>query len=223
MNTKIKKWIMDLIQKWFPTADMYEETENSASVVCGMEFDNVFETPDERRLQSCVHSLNTFMVRNAFPVRFTAMYYDYGGAVPSGICIDLVNIWEEDLDSLTMSCILNRAIQNKLPVDDLFKVQLTEDIEWALRHSDDGIGIEASEYSINFTVEAIDYCNCVPCLWYYGGTVGDFHFEGLASSQNLGIGKAIKAIYRIAKNHQFQIAEALEKNVVKFHSYGFCH
>ena len=236
MDTKIKKWIMDYIKKWFPVAYMYAETENSASIACGNEFDNVFEAPDERRLKSCVQSLNAFMVKKAFPVRLTEMYYDYGGPVPGGIHIDLVNIWEEDLNPLTMTCIVNRALQNKLPVDDLLKVQFTDDIEYAIRNSEDGIGIESSEHGVNFTVEAIDYCDCdgdpddpnwsyymVPCLWYYSGTVSDFHFEGLASSQNLGIGKAIKAIYRIAKKHQLQIAEALENNVVKWHSYGFCH
>ncbi len=235
MNTWIKEMIMNGIKKWFPEAKMYGETENSASIVCGTELNNVFEKPDEYMLKSCVHTGNTFMIRKAFPARFTVMYYDYGEIVPGGIHVDLVNIWEEDLGPLTMSCIVNRAIQNKLPVDDLSKVQL-DDIEYAIRNSEDGIGIESSEYSINFTVEAINYCNCdgdpddpnwsycmIPCLWYYSGTVGDFRFEGLASSQNLGIGKAIKAIYRIAKKHQLQIAEALEKNVVKFHSYGFCH
>ena len=237
---KLAEWAAPIVEIAFPKASYWEPAADgrSINICCGYDEGNTFVPPSENRLNKLCDEMNRYFKT----VHASPFAYDYGEAIPAGITIEPIEFWNdtiEELDRNTFQFIRKSAICNRIPFDIKLreKIRFNKiDIEYARNNLEDGFGIagEYKTHKIDFTIECVAYADndgnpddpdwvydMVPDIWYYGGTVDGKHFEGLASTDTLAIGKAMEVIYHIAKKHLPQAAQALEGNLFKWRQYGF--
>lgn len=226
------EWATRIMKMYFADPDYCVERNNA--------FIFMTELFCSRTLKLVLWEMNKTMFEHGWPMVFSEETHsgdDDEIIKPRFIRVKWLEIWDDITpDRQTMNCITNQVLKDNVPFDDLSKVSLDGvDVDLLRRETEDGFGIENEQLNIDIKVEAVKYAwtddddeaflpEEVPCLWCYTGRIGKFRFQGLASTSGLALGKAIKAVYRRAKNANLNdVIEVFNNYKVEWHRYGYCY